>query len=157
MSPLTPLTDEQIAFLTAQTEHAAKKSVRRYRNEALVGFLCLLLGGGGSFWTQQHDAKTSRNAIVVSGRNVAVSGCNDRYRQQQVIRGLIRSGVKQIDQYEAEGTLTAAQAARARLENAQSVAKVKLPDCRLSRDILTDDPRKLLPDNPEPLYPGKGK
>lgn len=158
-NPVTPLTEAQLAFLTEQTERAARKSareaVRGYRNSALVGFAILLGGLGGGFWAQQHDASEARNAIVISGRNVAVSGCNDRFRQQQVIRGIIRSGSKQIDRYESEGTLTPAQGKRAQIENRKSVRKVKLPDCRLQRDLLTDDPRSLKPDVPAPLYPGR--
>lgn len=92
---MPPMTPEQLAWVSAQTrsacESAARKAVRRYRNQALVGFIALLLGIGYAV-KDQHDQS---------------------YKARGVLCQIIRQGDQQAYAYVADGTLTKAQLDRA--------------------------------------------
>lgn len=102
MSSLTPLTEEQLALLTEQTERASRKSaihaVRQYRNRALVGFCILLFGIGGVVLDNRHQSEVARGVLCT----------------------IIKRGDVQAYAYEREGTITRAQLDRALAESARS-------------------------------------
>lgn len=156
--PVTPLTEAQLAFLTEQTQRAARKAaveaVRGYRRRAIVGFLVLLFGIGGLGYVQADDSGEARTAIVLSGRNVAVDSCNARFRQQVVLRKIITNGRPAIRQYVKDGLLTPTQAKAAMKNSRANVKALRLPDCRVVGQVITDDPSDLRPNQPPPLYPG---
>lgn len=155
--PLSSFTPEQQEYLRKHTEATARSAVRHYRNRALTGFLILFLGLIGAFTIQQNDSDSARTAIVVSARNVATDGCNYRFRDRVVLRKIVSDGAKSIQQYVEDGTLTQAQADRALAENKATLAKLKLPDCRVVQKVVTDDPSDLKPNQPPALYPGYRK
>lgn len=148
------MTEEQLDYFSEQTNRAVKSALRRYVRGALVGFAILFAGVSYAVVDGRVQSDGARHAIVVSGRNVATDSCNARFRQQQVLRRIVRSNKPTIRQYVKDGTLTPAQGRRALNETAATVAKLKLPDCRVVASVLTDDPSKLKPNQPPPLYEG---
>lgn len=148
------MTVEQLDYFSEQTRRAVRLALRRYVRGALVGFAILLAGTGFAIIDGRNEADSARHAIVVSGRNVATDSCNARFRQQQVLRRIVRSGRPTIRQYVKDGTLTPAQGEQAIRDNKKTVSKLILPDCRVVANVLTDDPDKLKPNQPPPLYPG---
>jgi hypothetical protein len=98
----------------------------------------------------------SRTAIVVSGRTATTIGCNRDFKQTRKFRQFVARGTKQIDQYVAEGTLTPKQGERAKAEQRRFLKDIRLPDCRLAQNAITDDPGKT-GKIPDPLYPGHNK
>jgi hypothetical protein len=151
------MTGEQLDFFTQQTERTATKAariaVREYRNRAIVGFIILLFGIIYVQWYNSHTAKEAREAIVQSGRAVALLGCNRDYHTQQALRSVITASKAFAVTAEKNGVITEADlAARQDFYDAQ-LAKIEIPDCRAAKSVVTDDPRDLGP-LPEPLYPG---
>lgn len=55
--PITPLTEDQLAFLTEQTTRAAHRAVQRYIKGALIGFAIL---AGGTGYALSTKADTNR-------------------------------------------------------------------------------------------------
>jgi hypothetical protein len=148
------LTPEQIDFFSRQTERAVKKALRYHARRAAVAYTLVLAAAAYSVYNVHTTGAAGRDAIVISARNVATDSCNARFRQQEVLRDLIRSGRSAIKQYVAEGTLTPAQGKRALAENARSIERLRLPDCRVVGNIITDDIEDLQPGVPPPLFPG---
>lgn len=155
----TPLNLEQLAFFTAQTERAVKKGVRYYRNRAMVGFVALLIGLGGAFYAQSEDradrraeADGQREAIVTSGRALAVDGCNRDFRDREGLRNVLIAAQVSIPTSLERGDITKRQAEFALNFYAEQLRRLPLPDCRDARGLLTADPNEV-PAIPTPLFP----
>ena len=144
------LTEEQLDFFTEQTVRAVRKGVRSYRNSALVGFLGLLIGLIFAFSTSANRADSNREAIVKSGRAVAVEGCNRDYTDRKNFRELLER-LKTATKDNKTSTLEQKRTAIA-FYDAQ-LKKFTLPDCRTSEHLLTDDPNAEIPVI-VPYYPG---
>lgn len=149
-----PLTEEQMAFFTAQTERAVHKAVRRTRNGAVAGFLILLVGLGAAFRAQAHDQQVARDAIVKSGTVVAVDGCNGRFHDRQSLRSLferLQDAVKeQAKQKHIPESNPEVQFALKFYRD--ELHRLPLPDCRPTAKILTDSPFPPVK-IPAPLHP----
>lgn len=152
---MAPLTEEQLAQISAETKHAASKALSRYRKEARIGFAILLIGLGFSLHDQGVKSDEGRTAIVQSGRVVSVDGCNRDFNTIGILRSQIIKGKATIQQYVEDGTLTQRQADRQVEQTDDLLAKYQQPDCRRAEKILTDESGKVTP-VPKPLYP-KGK
>lgn len=148
------LTEAQLAYFTEQTRRAVKAATRRQRNSARIGFLILFLGTSYAIIDGRNQAAEGREAIVTSARNVATDSCNARYKQQIVLRQIVRNGRPAIKKYVAQGTLTPEQGAEALKENTKTINSLALPDCRLVAKLITDDLVNLKKNFPRPLYPG---
>lgn len=153
MAQTTMTEDEIIEFFASETEKAAKRASRRTLRAALVGYLVLFVGVFGMYWNGQHVSGTERQAVVDSGRVVAIAGCNRSFKANQGFRALFTRLIRvteaqakrgEISQYQAQQSLRFYRAER---------AKIKLPDCRQAGRILTDDPEADIRHIP-PLYPG---
>lgn len=114
--------------------------LRSYRRQAIIGFLILLIGVAAAFYRGQTLANDSRDAIVDSGDVVAVSGCNRDYETIDALRDQLEVSLDRIDQLEADGTYTKAQASAGRESTHQFLDKYQLPDCRPVSSILSSDP-----------------
>jgi hypothetical protein len=148
------LTEDQLDFFSQQTERAARKAVRRYRRSAVVGFAVLALGIGAQQYTTNHDANSSRQAIVVTTRDVATASCNGRFLDRQVLREIVEAQRPVIAGYVKDGTLTLGQGTQAIKQLNETLTLLRLPDCRRAAEIITDDPTHAAPNTPPALYPG---
>jgi hypothetical protein len=107
-------------------------------------------------YSSEKDAKDGRQAIVQSGRVVAVDGCNRDFNSISQQRAVLQRAQVVIRQGYAKGQYTEAQYERAKKFYNQQLHKIDLPDCRTAKDIITDDPRN--PGTlPVPRYPGDPK
>jgi hypothetical protein len=161
------LTDEQIALIGSHTERAAAKALRRYVRGSVVGFLILVAGLGYSLHESnadsarasrnlQHEALSSRTAIVQSGRIVAVDGCNRDFATITRLRLVLMRSRDIVRRNVEDGTYTQHQGAVAEKFYARQIRELSLPDCRQAKSIITDDPRRLgIP--PTPRFPGDKK
>lgn len=137
----------------ASYSNETSEALRRYRNGALTGFILLALGLGTAIYVGEQHNTESREAVVDSGRAVAIVGCNRDFHQTIELRTIIRDGRDSIKQYVAEGTLTEAQAARSIEQSNEALERLPLPDCRRVGEQLTSDPTDDIT-VPAPLYPG---
>ena len=154
-----PFTQEQLEWISAQTERATKKAVRAWARRASVGFLILALGVAGAIYTenqhynaQQRADTIARAAIVDSGRAATTISCNRDFRTTNRLRAIIADQRPRIAEYVAEGTLTEAQAERAYDDIDKNLKRTPQPDCRKALNSITQDPNDRII-VPEPLYP----
>ena len=147
---MTPMSQEQLTQIGRETERAANKVLRAYSKRALVGFVILALAVGGAFKANADSSDDSREAIVTSGRVVAVDGCNRDFKSIGKLRLLLFNA---RDTSRSSPDLSPRQKAESEKFYAEQLASIKLPDCREAEAVLTSDPNKPL-EIPEPLYPG---
>jgi hypothetical protein len=151
---IEPLTEEQLAFFTEQTERAVHKTAKKIVRSALIGYAILLLGSLGMYLNGQSISKEERQSIVQSGTAVAVESCNRDFRTIGALRGvLIASRDFQVESLR-RGDITQRQFDRARSYYRVQLASLPQPDCRVSRGLLTTKGDEV-PSVPEPLYPDK--
>jgi hypothetical protein len=146
-----PLTIEQLRYFEEAQSRAVHTAVNRVRKSAVIGFLILLLGIGFNIWDNKQQGEHSRHAIVNSGRVVSVAGCNRDFHTITATRGVLIAAKKNVRAQEKAGRFTKDQADDAVTFYNTQLGKLTLPDCRLARTIVTDDPDKLRP-IPTPLY-----
>lgn len=158
-APPPGMTEEQLFFFTSQTERAVEKGVRegvrQYRNRALQGFVLLVVGLICLTWFQSHEtsqrralAAGQRDAIVKSGRAVALTGCNRDFKTAQAFQATI------------EAVREAAKRRPDSIERANAlhfwdeVLRISpLPDCRMAENVVTQDPHRPIV-RIDPFYPG---
>lgn len=135
-----------------------QSQLRKYRNGAVAGFLILLFGIGLGSVVNNRDisdsAKDGRVAIVHSGRYVSVEGCNRDFHTTEQLRSLIVRGKASVARLEKSHDITHAQAQSSREQSDKALADLKLPDCRLVRDAITDNPKDIKTP-PVAEYPGR--
>lgn len=154
------VTQEEIDFYRAERQEDIRGALRHFSKRAVAGFLILLVGlivafkVGSDYNTHNNFvAEQNRNAIVQSGRVISVAGCNRDFKSISALRGiLIRAQVSIALQHKA-GVLTGTQYQRALDYYQKALDAIRLPDCRLAEEVVTDDPTKARP-VPEALYPG---
>lgn len=146
------MTEEQLEFFSAQTEHAVGHALRRYRRAALTGFVILLGGIGFGLHATTREGDNSRNAIVTSTRAVAVDSCNGRYQDREGLRNLLLAAEATIPSSVKKGDITPSQAETAKVFYDRQLAKLRLPDCRRAAKIITSDPGRTVK-IPKPLHP----
>lgn len=153
------MTEEQLAFFAAETNRAVRKALRRYAKPAIVGYILLMLGVLAAFQVNNNDrsarrveAAKSREAIVLSGRAVAVSGCNRDYKSIAALRGVLIASKTFQQRQVRDGFISAETFERARKFYDTQLMALQLPDCRDAESLLTDDPDDPIPHIP-PLFP----
>jgi hypothetical protein len=153
------MTEEQLDWISEQTERATNKALRAWAKRATVAALIFVGGLAGSFYTenqhhntQQAADKEARAAIVDSGRTVAIIGCNRDFRSIKRLRAILNDQRPRIAAFVEEGLLNPAQAKRANADISRNLSRAPLPDCRKAQRALTDNPDARVR-VPEPLYP----
>jgi hypothetical protein len=149
-----PLTEDQLKLIAAETQNAANKVLKRYRNSAIAGFLILCFAIGYVFADNASKSHDRRQAIVTSGKIVAIDGCNRDFKSTKVLRGLLRDGQAEIDKAAKKGLYSEEQLQDARDFYAKQLRAVAYPNCKAAGTILTSDKDKL-PSIPKPLVPTK--
>jgi hypothetical protein len=151
------MTTEQLDYFTEQTvravERGTKKGVQHYRNNAIIGFIILALGIGYIQWDHSNHTKESREAIVKSGRAVALLGCNRDYNTQNALRGVLTASKEFARTAARRGNITGADLQERLAFYDRQLERIEVPDCRTARSVVTDDPRDV-GELPAPLYPG---
>lgn len=138
----------------------------KYRRQALVGYLFLLIGVSVAL-INQHDTSTAqhnetlarraqatdqRHAIVQSGRTVAVEGCNRDFKTITGLRGILISSQSILKQNYKNGLMNRKQYTQATGFYDDQLKKLALPDCRIAREVVTDNP-DMTTQIPVPLHP----
>lgn len=149
---MTPLSSDQLEFFTEQTRRAVHKAVGRYVKGAVIGFLILLMGLGLAMHQSSADNNNQRQAIVQSGRAVAVASCNGRYQDREGLRNLLISAERTIPAEVKRGNITESQAQRAKEFYDSQLGRLRLPDCRIAAHAISSDPNREIR-VPVPLHP----
>lgn len=142
MSPVTPMTEDQLALMSHHTERAVTRALHRWRIGATTGFLILLIGVAGAFAVNNRDQRIARDAIIKSGSVVAVDGCNARYHDRAALRAIfIRLQTAVLQQAQNENIPVSSRRVQFALEfYRDQLQRLPLPDCRPTAHILTDQP-----------------
>jgi hypothetical protein len=148
----TPMTEEQLEFFTFQTRHAVSKALRKFAAGAAIGYLILAGGVVAMYENGQSVSDSEQNAIVQSGRAVAVDSCNRDYTSRESYRGLFFRLLAVIDEQVRQGEVTKRQGEFAKRFYRGELAKLPLPDCRKAEKVITDNPDRTTR-VPTPLYP----
>jgi hypothetical protein len=154
------MTEEQLLFFAEESRRAAEKGTIRgihaYRRQAIIAFVILVLGVGYNSYIgvqgsveRAKIANEAREAIVQSGRVVAVDGCNRDYADRVKFRNLL---LRLQAASAVSRTQTPEQRKRSQQFYKTELANYPLIDCRRARDIITDEPDELRT-APEPWYP----
>lgn len=158
-SAAAPFTDAQVEWLAQRDEYLWEEHrgwfERRFKTrarKATVGFLILLAGVGFTQYSSDQVGRESRDAIVQSGRALAVDGCNRDFNSIQRLRSLLQSAQSAQRRAFLKGQVTPTQYAEGVKFYTEQLAQTPLPDCRHARNILTDDPSKPI-QVPTPLHP----
>ena len=134
------VTQEQLDFFTLQTRRAVRKALRSYSRRALIGFSLLFAAFVGLVLYTQHIGARSNDAVVNSGKAVAVASCNRAFHDRQAVRGVLFASLDFTRQAAKAGRLTPDEAQRRVAFYRRQIAQLALPDCRRSEDVLTADP-----------------
>lgn len=157
------MTEDQLEYMTAQTERAVNKALtqarledrrrfRRYVRSATVAFGLLFAGVSFSIYAQSHDSEAGRTQIVNSGRAVSVDGCNRDFGTIGGLRSILISSRDFQDSALKRGDISRTQHDRALEFYEHNLRSIPLPDCRKAEEILTDDPNARVT-IPVPLHP----
>lgn len=147
-----PLTEEQLKLISKETERAAAKALRSYTRNALIGFLILAAANVYVWSTGQSLNHDSREAIVGSGRVVAIEGCNRDFRTIKALRGVLTAAEAEAETSAKAGDISEARLIRVKAFYATQLKNLPLPDCKKSGELLTSD-KDELPHVPNPLQP----
>lgn len=157
--PKVPFTEEQVTWLEESRRQSVRGAVRKYRNEALVGYFVLLIGIAVVFGFQRHETHNrvqqgvaQRDAIVRSGTAVAVDGCNRDFHTIRGTRHVLEDAREFQRAQHKKGLITDEQYQRANDFYSTQLAHIPLPDCRLAEKIITQNPDKPVT-VPTPLHP----
>lgn len=133
------MTEEQLEFFSEQTHRAADKAVKRYAKRSLAGFLILLAGVGGALIQTARYSGEAREAIVKSGRAVAVAGCNRDFDTTKRLRAIFDRLSAANDAAHSAGRVPDSQYKQAADFYASEKARLKLPDCVEAENLITDE------------------
>lgn len=153
VAPPVGMSIEQLDFFTEQTRRAVRKATRRDRAVNRVAYVILTVGLVLSLFVASREGAKAQEAVVDSGRAVAVEGCNRDFEDRLRFRSLLRR-LKSAS--ESAGRLNGSSQERIDRAVAFYDAELKrftLPDCRKSANLLTSDPEDSIP-NIAPYYPG---
>lgn len=148
------MTEEQLAFFTEQNRYAVTKALNRYRTASLAAFMILFIGILLALYVNSKASHAERDAIVRTGRIVAVDSCNARFRDREALRDLfVRLQSAVVQQAEKSGTSPDSPRVRFAIKfYKDELDRLPLPDCRRTEQILTADPEKQTY-TPTPLHP----
>ena len=147
------LTDEEVAWYSAQRQADIKIALKNYSKRAFAAFALFFACAIGNAWYANKLASDGRRAVVDSGNVVAVDSCNRDYVDREKFRSLLkRLKAAAVANYEAGKSTIEQRDAAVAFYNSQLDAYPRL-DCRGAATILTDDP-KAVRRSPTPCYPG---
>lgn len=150
----TPLTQEQLEYFAESERRASTAVLRKFQRNAIIGFVTLLLGVGFNVYDVRHHASEQSRAVVQSGTVVAVEGCNRDFRSLVALRGVLQTARTQVRRAVRAGRISKEQGDEALKFYKEQLGKLKLPDCRKTEGLLTNDlNHSTLPPIPRPLYP----
>ncbi len=162
MAKTPPMTEEQLEWISEQTERATRKALRHWARRATVGFVVLAAGIGAAFYNDasNEDAQQTRNAearktIVDSGRAIAVEACNRDYRTTVELRAILDRAARVQKANFNEGTINRRTWDRLDAHLTKALIRLRVPDCREAREVLTQNPDERII-IPAPLYPKDG-
>lgn len=135
-------------------DDTTRAALATYSRRALAGFVILAIGIIVAFWSGSHRAAGERDTIVKTGRIVSVSGCNRDFVTITKLRSLLSSAKASVVQNGKAGLYSKDRVHEAVVFYDRQLSQLKLPDCRVARTIVTDDPSKADTKVPVPLYPG---
>ena len=157
MTRIPPMTEDQLDFMSKQSERAAHKATRRTLRSAFVGYVILIAGVLAMYQNGQHVSNGERDAIIRSGTVVSVEGCNRDFADKEQFISLLerlQSASKRSARLQHLKT-TDPQVKLALDFYSDEIARAKreLPDCRREQHMLTDDPERTQPWPPLARYP----
>lgn len=133
----------------------ARRAFRRYRRDALIGFLVLLVGVLAALHTATNEAEQARQAIIDSARVVVVDGCNRDFIDRMQVRGVLIASRREARALYHRGEINRENYLSRLAFYREQLHNLPLPDCRRAPDILTDDPGEIDEvRDVDPLYPG---
>ncbi len=132
----------------------ARRHFRKWRRNATVGFLILFGASVFNSIEVRQSGDEARDRIIQSSRVVIVEGCNRDFRTIQNTRGVLESAKEFVEQQRKRGDISDERASKSIEFYDQEIRRNRLPDCRASVGVITDNTNghKVIP--PEPLYPG---
>lgn len=137
---------------TAETRAIVRDAVRSAQRRgiriALTGYLILFGGIMAERYVSAHESNAAREAIVQSGTVVAVSGCNERFKDRKEVRAVL---IASRDETRRRKDISPERRAASEAFFTERLAKLPMPDCRKALTILSDDPNKKVT-IPKPLY-----
>lgn len=152
LTPPSDLSAEDVQWMREGVRRESRKAVKRYRRDALAGFLILVIGISLVFWVARNDNAESQHAIVQSGRAVSVDGCNRDFRDRQKFRALLLK-LEDVTRASAKaGRASPDQVKQAIAFYDSQLKAFSLPDCRAAANVVTNDPARTV-HVPKPLTP----
>lgn len=150
--PPSPLTEAQLKWMSERTEEVITAAVRKVRNEALVGFIIMLIGAIVGVTFGLHALAKANDTIVATGRIVSVDGCNRDYRTAQHFRSLFVRLEDASKQSYKEGRITKERLDQAIAFYERERLKILVPDCRKAATVITNNPADQTDRVPTPLH-----
>jgi hypothetical protein len=153
-SPTPPegTTSEQLEYFTAATARAVRDALNRYSRRAVVGFVVLFAAFLANVFWENRLSMQGRDAIVASGRVIAVDGCNRDYVDREKFRDLLLRGQASLKLSLKAGNITQDQYDQGVEFYGQQLAAYPQLDCRSALHVITADPTKVTR-TPIPCYP----
>jgi hypothetical protein len=151
--PPPGMTVEQLDFFTEQTQRAVRKATRRDRAVNRIAYVILTAGLVVSLFVAGREGAKAQDAVVSSGRAVAVEGCNRDFEDRVRFRDLLQRLKAASEAAARQGRTTPEQRDAAVAFYDRELKRFGLPDCRKSANLLTSDPEDSVP-NIAPFYPG---
>ena len=108
------------------------------RHKGILGYLLLAAAMTYSVSEVATEAGEDRKALADSARVVVIDGCNRDNDTRKALRQIIEANEAELDKYVKEGTITKAQADRAREANEKAQALLKDIDCQAAADKIND-------------------
>ena len=135
-------------------QYVTCRQFKFWRRGAMVGFALLFAGSLGNSYVDRERANDGRQALVNSARVVVIDGCNRDFRNTERLRALlIRAETAIEEQYRSDFISKRRYDEAIKFYEAE-IKRLKLPNCKTARNVITDDPFTPVPDPPLPLYPG---
>ncbi len=107
----------------------------RYRG--VIGYLVLTAAVAYAIAGVQAQGKERRQNLADSARTVVIDGCERDNATRSALRQIIVRGDRELKAYVKEGTITKAQADRARSANRSALRKLKDVDCQSEAEKLS--------------------
>jgi hypothetical protein len=136
----------------AQTDPIVNRAVRvaqrRGMRIALTGYLIFFAGIVAERQISAGEANDAREAIVQSGTAVAVTACNERFRDRRSLRAVL---IASRNATRASKDISDERRKASEAFFNDRLSKLPLPDCRSSLTVLSDDPNAKVK-IPKPLF-----
>lgn len=134
--------------IKSAVNEAVRTAQKRGIRIALSGYLILFGGIVVERYISAQESKGARQTIVKSGTAVAVSSCNERFRDRRSIRAVLIASRVQTRQ---RSDLSPQRRNEAIKFLNDRLARLPMPDCRKALTTLSADPDAEV-QIPEPLY-----